>query len=133
MNAPLDASVASPSAQAGPSRTALDWIDRLIAIPSVSRDSNLGVIEAARDHLARLGARPHLVYDQHEKKANLFARIDAMREFSPAFDRQMRYIEFGLGEKDGPLGRIAAYQYIFFGERFYDSDLAKDVLKEQSR
>ena len=75
MNAPLDPSVSPPSAPAEPSRTALDWIDRLIAIPSVSRDSNLGVIEAARDHLARLGARPHLVYDQHEKKANLFCTL----------------------------------------------------------
>jgi acetylornithine deacetylase len=77
MNAPLDLSVAPPSdtSAAQPSAAALEWIDRLIGIPTVSRDSNLGVIETARDHLARLGLRPHLVYDQHEQKANLFCTL----------------------------------------------------------
>ena len=50
-------------------------IDRLIAVPTVSRDSNLGVIEIARDHLASLGCRPHLVYDSTKKKANLFCTL----------------------------------------------------------
>ncbi len=72
-------------------------------------------------------------YGTLQKKATLFKRIDFLRERDPAFDRQMRYIEFGLEEKDGPLGRIATYQFIFFGERFYDSSLAADVLKEQSK
>ena len=59
-------------ATAAPSRAALEMIDRLIAVPTVSRDSNLGVIEIARDHLAGLGLKPHLVYDSTGKKANLF-------------------------------------------------------------
>ncbi len=50
-------------------------IDRLLAVPTVSRDSNLGVIEIARDHLAALGVRPELVYDRREKKANLFCTL----------------------------------------------------------
>lgn len=60
---------------AAPSRAALEMIDRLIAVPTVSRDSNLGVIEIARDHLASLGCRPHLVYDGTRKKANLFCTL----------------------------------------------------------
>jgi acetylornithine deacetylase len=58
-----------------PSRAALEMIDRLIAVPTVSRDSNLGVIEIARDHLAALGCKPRLVYDSTQKKANLFCTL----------------------------------------------------------
>jgi acetylornithine deacetylase len=69
MNLPAEPAVAAPS------QAALDMIDRLVGIPTVSRDSNLGVIELARDHLARLGVRPQLVYDRREKKANLFCTL----------------------------------------------------------
>ena len=55
MNKPLATDAIAPSP------AALEMIDRLIAFPTVSRDSNLGLIEFARDHLARLGAQPHLV------------------------------------------------------------------------
>lgn len=58
-----------------PSAAALAMIDRLIGIPTVSRDSNLGVIEVARDHLAALGAKPQLVYDRAANKANLFCTL----------------------------------------------------------
>jgi acetylornithine deacetylase len=50
-------------------------IDRLIAFPTVSRDSNLGLIEFARDHLAALGLKPRLVYDSSGRKANLFCSL----------------------------------------------------------
>ena len=78
MNKPL------PTAVLAPSPEALAMIDRLIAFPTVSRDSNLGLIEFARDHLVRLGLRPHLVYDVSQKKANLFVTLadDADRERS---------------------------------------------------
>jgi acetylornithine deacetylase len=69
MNKPLAAAALMPSP------AALEMIDRLIAFPTVSRDSNLGLIEFARDHLARLGVRPHLVYDASRRKANLFATL----------------------------------------------------------
>ncbi|MDZ7654242.1 MAG: acetylornithine deacetylase [Burkholderiaceae bacterium] len=68
----MDARNASGTA---PSPQALGMIDRLIAIPTVSRDSNLGVIELARDHLAALGLKPRLVYDASRKKANLFCTL----------------------------------------------------------
>ena len=69
MNKPSDPIAAEPSA------AALAMIDRLIAMPTVSRDSNLGLIEFARDHLAALGLQPHLVYDSTRKKANLFCTL----------------------------------------------------------
>jgi len=52
-------------------------IDRLIAFPTVSRDSNLGLIEYARDELARVGIRSNLIYDSTRNKANLFATLSA--------------------------------------------------------
>ena len=58
-----------------PSCEALSMIDRLIAFPTVSRDSNLGLIEYARDHLAALGLKPRLVYDSSGRKANLFCSL----------------------------------------------------------
>lgn len=50
-------------------------LERLIAFPTVSRDSNLGMIEWIRDHLGALGVRSRLTYDESGKKANLFATI----------------------------------------------------------
>ncbi len=72
MNKPVESAVA-----AVPSAEALANIDRLIAFPTVSRDSNLGLIESVRDELARLGVRSHLVYDASGRKANLFATLSA--------------------------------------------------------
>ncbi len=72
MNKPVDL----PSS-AVPSPASLAMIDRLIAFPTVSRDSNLGLIEYARDELARLGVRSNLIYDASRRKANLFATLSA--------------------------------------------------------
>lgn len=69
MNSAKEVPLAQPSVEA------LQMIDRLIAMPTVSRDSNLGLIEFARDHLAALGLKPHLVYDSAQKKANLFCTL----------------------------------------------------------
>lgn len=66
---------AQPQTPPTPSREALAMIDRLIAFPTVSRDSNLGLIEFARDHLAALGLKPRLVYDSSGRKANLFCSL----------------------------------------------------------
>jgi acetylornithine deacetylase len=68
-------SAVAEAAAVAPSREALAMIDRLIAMPTVSRDSNLGLIEFARDHLTALGLKPHLVYDSTQKKANLFCTL----------------------------------------------------------
>ncbi len=55
----------------------LDWIERLIAFNTVSRESNLGLIETIRDHLAQHGIASTLTYDSGRNKANLFATIAA--------------------------------------------------------
>ncbi len=60
---------------AGPSPEARALIERLIAFETVSRDSNLGLIEWARDFLEGHGARTRLTYDASAKKANLFATL----------------------------------------------------------
>jgi acetylornithine deacetylase len=52
---------------------ALDWTRRLVAIDTTSRNSNLGLIEEARDHLQRLGFEMALTRDATGAKANLFA------------------------------------------------------------
>jgi acetylornithine deacetylase len=50
-------------------------IERLIAFNTVSRDSNMGLIEWVRDYLHRHGAKTRLTYDATGKKANLFATL----------------------------------------------------------
>ncbi|HEY2683358.1 MAG TPA: acetylornithine deacetylase [Steroidobacteraceae bacterium] len=69
MNAALDAN-SKASTLSDASR---EMIERLIAFKTVSRDSNLGLIEWVRDYLQRLGAKSRLTYDATGKKANLFA------------------------------------------------------------
>jgi acetylornithine deacetylase len=46
-----------------------------VSFNTVSRDSNLGLIEWVRDYLARLGASTRLTHDASGKKANLFATL----------------------------------------------------------
>jgi acetylornithine deacetylase len=58
-----------------PSADARAMVERLIAFNTVSRDSNLGLIEWVRDYLSRLGATTRLTYDATGKKANLFATL----------------------------------------------------------
>jgi len=52
-----------------------EWIERLIAFPTVSRDSNLALIECVRDFLAAHGVDALLVHDESGKKANLYATL----------------------------------------------------------
>ena len=63
------------SGQSQPSAELLTMIERLIAFPTVSRDSNLGLIEWTRDYLVDLGADCRLTFDSSRKKANLFATL----------------------------------------------------------
>ena len=50
-------------------------IERLIGFKTVSRDSNLGLIEWVRDYLRTMGAKTRLTHDTTGKKANLFATL----------------------------------------------------------
>jgi len=58
-----------------PSASARAVIEQLIAFNTVSRDSNLGLIEWVRDYLAKQGATTRLTHDASGKKANLFATL----------------------------------------------------------
>jgi acetylornithine deacetylase len=57
------------------SAPARDMIERLIAFNTVSRDSNMGLIEWVRDYLHGHGAKTRLTHDATGKKANLFATL----------------------------------------------------------
>ncbi|KAF3999626.1 acetylornithine deacetylase [Glaciimonas immobilis] len=70
----MNSTVPSP-ASLHPSPEIITMIERLIAFPTVSRDSNLGLIEWTRDYLAGLGVTSRLTYDASGKKANLFATL----------------------------------------------------------
>jgi acetylornithine deacetylase len=58
-----------------PSAASRAMIERLIAFNTVSRDSNLGLIEWVRDYLKGFGAMTRLTHDPSGKKANLFATL----------------------------------------------------------
>lgn len=58
-----------------PSPEALAWAQRLVRFNTVSRESNLPLIECIADHLRALSVPVRLTYDEARRKANLFATI----------------------------------------------------------
>ena len=52
-----------------------DLLDTLIAFPTVSRDSNLALIEWCENYLESCGARTQRVYNSDQTKANLYASL----------------------------------------------------------
>lgn len=75
MNAPLN-SAALQSALAA-ELTALPIIEKWVSFASVSRDSNLALIEWTRTRLEAYGLECRLTYDDSGKKANLWATLPA--------------------------------------------------------
>ena len=69
MNAPLNTAASEPTKQT------LDILKTLIGFNTISRESNLGLIEWVRDYLEGFGATTRLTYNADERKANLFATI----------------------------------------------------------
>ena len=57
--------------------TGFEMIRRLVAYPTVSRDSNLALIEWVRGYVEDLGATTALTFDDERRKANLFATFAA--------------------------------------------------------
>lgn len=53
----------------------LEILDRLIAFPTVSSESNLDLIDYVQDYLHRHGFEVHRITDQTGQKAGLFAQI----------------------------------------------------------
>jgi acetylornithine deacetylase len=58
-----------------PTSPALEWAQRLVRFNTVSRESNLALIECIADHLRTLGVPLRLTHDDTRRKANLFATI----------------------------------------------------------
>ncbi|MDP9084553.1 MAG: acetylornithine deacetylase [Pseudomonadota bacterium] len=63
-----------------PSAASRAMIERLISFNTVSRDSNLGLIEWVRDYLKGFGGTTRLTHDRTGKKANLFATLGDMNK-----------------------------------------------------
>jgi acetylornithine deacetylase len=59
----------------GPADTSIDMLRRLVGFDTTSRNSNLALIDFVRDHLDRCGVASRLVFDETERKANLYATI----------------------------------------------------------
>jgi acetylornithine deacetylase len=57
--------------------TSLPWIERLVAIDTTSRDSNLELIGVVTDELRRVGIEPAIFPTDDGRKANLVATIPA--------------------------------------------------------
>ncbi len=55
--------------------TTVDILEQLVSFPTVSRDSNLPLIDWIRNFLADYGIASHLVHDDTGRKANVFASI----------------------------------------------------------
>lgn len=60
---------------AGQSIGTLEMIEKLVGFPTVSRDSNLPLIEFVKEYLASWGIESHLVYNDEKTKANLYATV----------------------------------------------------------
>ncbi|MPW20402.1 Acetylornithine deacetylase (ArgE) [Paraburkholderia piptadeniae] len=72
----VDTSKTSASADSA-SPISLPWTKRLVEIDTVSRNSNLGLIETVRDYLKQAGIESLLTYHSTGNWANLFATIPA--------------------------------------------------------
>ena len=57
------------------SPASIEMIRKLVGFPTVSRNSNLELIEFARARLAELGAEARLTHNDERTKANLFATL----------------------------------------------------------
>lgn len=96
-----------------------ELLERLIAFPTVSRESNLALIGFIRDYLAGLGVDSELFHNEDGTKANLFATIgprdrggvvlSGHTDVVPVDGQAWTVEPFVMSEKDGRLyGRGAA-------------------------
>lgn len=57
--------------------TSIDWLKRLIGYDTVSRLSNLALINDIRTYCEQLGLTPYLTFNEEQSKANLFVTVPA--------------------------------------------------------
>jgi len=58
----------------------VEMIRKLVSFPTVSRDSNLALIEFVREYLKPLDADVRLTFDEDKRKAKLFATLGPRRQ-----------------------------------------------------
>lgn len=58
-----------------PSPDVLSWLDRMVAIDTTSRDSNLPLLDIVAEHARTLGLEPHLFPTPDGTKANLVVTV----------------------------------------------------------
>lgn len=90
-----------------------DLLAALVAFPTVSRDSNLALIEFVRDYLNKLGVACELDYNAPHSKANLYATIgptdrggvllSGHSDVVPVDGQAWSLPPFELSERDGKL------------------------------
>ncbi|MBU1284816.1 MAG: acetylornithine deacetylase [Gammaproteobacteria bacterium] len=90
-----------------------DLLAALVAFPTVSRDSNLALIEFVRDYLNKLGVACELDYNTPHSKANLYAIIgptdrggvllSGHSDVVPVDGQAWSLPPFELSERDGKL------------------------------
>ena len=79
----MNTAIESVPNRSHPSAASRAMIERLIGFNTVSRDSNLGLIEWVRDYLQGFGAVTRLTHDATGKKANLFATLGDSQKARP--------------------------------------------------
>ncbi len=96
-----------------------DWLARLVAFPTVSRDSNLELIDWVEAFLVERGAQCRRTWSEDRRKANLYARLgpdvaggvvlSGHTDVVPVDGQDWHTNPFELVEKDGRLfGRGSA-------------------------
>ena len=101
------------AAQPAGAPVSIEMIRKLVGFPTVSRDSNLELINFARDYLAGLGAESRLTFNDERSKANLFATLgppgtpgivlSGHTDVVPVDGQAWDTDPFNLVEKDGKL------------------------------
>ncbi len=96
-----------------PRLSSIEMLDRLVAFPSVSRDSNLPLIDWVEDYLGAFGARCRRTTNDAGDKANLFAAIgpdapggvvlSGHTDVVPVDDQDWHTDPFKLTEREGLL------------------------------
>jgi len=90
-----------------------ELLEKLVAFPTVSRDSNLELIHFIRDYLTALGVESELLHNQEGNKANLFASIGPLdrsgivlsghTDVVPVDGQAWSFDPFQLTEREGRL------------------------------
>jgi acetylornithine deacetylase len=93
--------------------TAREILDRLVAFPTVSRDSNLDLVDWVEDYLAGFGVKARRVYNAEGTKAAIYANVgpeveggvllSGHTDVVPVDGQTWNFDPFTVTEKDGRL------------------------------